>query len=94
MINDGVQNTITDTKHEQESQCQSSKLGTPGKLEKRTLNEREFGQQSPLKMSFRCLLILFLLFEEAMDFPGDRGRGIKGGIDLDSFLPQVDEHAR
>jgi hypothetical protein len=38
--------TDTDTKHEHESQCQSSKLGIPGKPEKRTLSEREFGQQT------------------------------------------------
>ena len=34
---------ITDNGHE--SQCQSLKLGIPGKLEKRTLSERECGQQ-------------------------------------------------
>ena len=38
------------------------------------------------------LSILSLLLEEAMDFPGDRGRGVKGRIDLDPFFPQVDEH--
>ena len=39
------------------------------------------------------LFIAPLLFEEAMDFQGDRGGGIDGGNDLDSFFPQVDQHA-
>jgi hypothetical protein len=53
MTNDGVRTTSTNTKltdtlhehepHEHESQYQTSKLGIPGKPEKRTLSEREFG---------------------------------------------------
>jgi hypothetical protein len=46
MPSDKLRKMDTDTKHEHESQCQSSKLGIPGKPEKRTLSEREFGQQT------------------------------------------------
>jgi len=36
------------------------------------------------------LSIFSLLLEEAMDFQGDAGGGIEGGIDLNPFFPQVD----
>ena len=28
-----------------------------------------------------------------MDFQGDGGRSIEGGIEIDPFFPQVDQHA-
>ena len=46
----------------------------------------------PAFMGF-ILSFLSLLFEEAMDFQGDRGGGIDGGNNLDPFFPQVDQHA-
>ena len=39
------------------------------------------------------LFILPFLFEEAVNFQGDGGGSVEGGIDLDPFFPQADQHA-